>query len=179
MYITLGNELKKAREKVLFSPLEPKGEMKRGSDFFSTNKYLFSIVLENLESKSLCRVSQCCWFFKQMADSDKYWKAVFFKEIRKPSVVPCYDSWRILGKEEDFKKCVRGEREQKVLNLIPGGRRFKYFYQLALLHDSMFVHFLFPLNLFTNFFFQSESALSSSSQFDLVFLPAGTYNRGF
>ena len=79
--------------------------------------YLFSLILESLDAKSLCRVSQCCWFFKMTADGDKYWKKLYFKDYTRPTLVPNFKRWKFLvdskGEEQKNMRKSEEKREKK------------------------------------------------------------------
>ena len=172
---------------ILCEPFLPK-EAKKGCDFLSSNRYLFPLILSHLDAKSLCRVSQCCKYFKTVADGDKLWKPLYFKDHNLPSLVPNFSSWAFrreskvtLLKEVDNLKLLEecgGEKEGEVLDvldqnkktqfyeyhervvakLIPEGYRWKYMYQKATSYKFIALAYV------------------ASQPFDLILVPAGTYN---
>ena len=145
--VVLPMEKKGTVEVVL--PMEKKGEIERGKDFLSRNKNILSLILEYLDSKSLCRVSQCSWYLREEGKRDKYWKKVFFREKKKPSLVPGFERWKLEG----------GERSEKeVKEKIGEGKRWKFFFQLANEYD-----YVYP-------------AILKAESHDIIFLPEGVYD---
>jgi hypothetical protein len=63
------------------------------------------MILEYLDLKSLSRLSQCCWHFKQLADQDRFWKALYFKvHQNKITLVPSFTRWNFRSKAKEFVK---------------------------------------------------------------------------
>ena len=61
------------------------------------------MILEYLDIKSLSRLSQCCWHFKQVADQDRFWKALFFKSFQDSIIlVPSFTRWNFRSKAKEL-----------------------------------------------------------------------------
>ena len=61
------------------------------------------MILEYLDLKSLSRLSQCCWHFKQIADQDRFWKLLYFRSFQNSiTLVPSLSRWNFRSKAKEF-----------------------------------------------------------------------------
>ena len=115
---------------LIFKPTLLTHPIQRGDNFLSRNKNLANLIFEYLDDISLCRLAQCSWYFKILADHDKYWQPLYFRVHSGITLVPHYSRWH-------FSDIIENQTTESVLDenmeqkLILAGNGWKYIYQLA------------------------------------------------
>lgn len=143
--------------KLLFEPTLLTHPIQRGNDFLSRNKDLANLIFEYLDDISLCRLARCSWYFKILADHDKYWQPLYFRVHSGITLVPHYSRWPFSDFIEQ-QTVESGREEASGQKLILAGYGWKYIYQL-------------PVNFETII-----SAYQRAGAGDFIFLSAGRYD---